>query len=54
MFLLERYLMWVQSSEEFVEWEQDAILSVQICRLFWSIVEAIWESKEEMRGSDGS
>ena len=46
--------MWVQSSDEFVEWEQDSIFSTQIWRLFWAIVDAIWSSREGIRGLEGS
>ena len=41
VLLPERCWMWVQRSDELVEWEQDSILPIQACRLFWAIEEAI-------------
>ena len=42
-----------QSLEELVEWEKDSTGSVQVLRLFSAIVDASWDSRVGMRGSEG-
>ena len=54
VFLPERFLMSDHSLEVLVEWEQDSTCCIQVCLLFWAIVEAIWDSIVEMWGLVGS